>query len=300
MADDQPVIRALDMLTDDYPPLLRGRPPYWRPPVPTTPAKACLVPSWRWTHPDATDADAGDLVDLDVNGAWLSPVSGTELAHGPLQHTGERPFDHRLPGYWLIDRWDCWTDDRIVSPLGNQGRRHNTATWVTTPTLALLGELQLTHHWPWDVEVLDSWTSPDRCRLATWGQAMGQMRAEALADRDQDPAYYEAVKLGYTQAIQMMLGPKDGEPRKSKVIRPDWYHTLRASFAARTWRKAWNMLNAGVTIARMAAVDEVSIWAEDLDLFEYTVQAPKAGFALDNTGAALGAFKVKRGAKAAR
>jgi hypothetical protein len=288
---DGPIIRALDALIQDYPPKLRGRQPYWHP-TPPAMVKGARVPRWElWKRDGYDDIPADDLLHLDVNGAWMAPVSGTELAHGELEHTGPKSFD-KLPGYWLIDVHH-WSDPTIVSPLGT--RQHKSTEWFTTPTITQLLELQELGEWP-DFKIYDSWTCPDRCRLSGWAAWVRELRAEAQQDREDDPDYYDAVKLGFTQAITMFLPPAEGNTVKSKVLRPDWFHTLNAAQAANTWRKARWMSQRGIPIAAMHSVDEVTIWAEDYYALEDLIaRDPKAKMKLDQSGVQLGHFKIKSG-----
>jgi hypothetical protein len=292
MSDDAPELRLLDALTEDYPPVLRGRKPRWQPDKANSPAlwRDVRVPAWNWTREGYEELDPAELLHLDVNAAWMAPASGTELAHGPLEHTGPKPFD-KLPGYWLIDT-HRWPDSTIVSPLGNLAERRSTA-WLPMQTVAHLVELQELGEWP-DFRIHDSWTSPDRCRLVDWAKFVKEMREEALDQREEDPGYYEAVKLGYTKAIQMFLPPMPGKKIVSQVRRADWFHALNAAQAANTWRKARWISKHHIPLAAMSSVDEVTIWREDYDrLAELIRNHSKPRVRLDNTGYQLGAFKIK-------
>jgi hypothetical protein len=293
--------RALAMLENEYEPKLRRRSPYWRPrPAPCW--RDVLTPSWNWIHGDYHESLNMDLTVLDANGAFLSAASSATFAHGELTRTGALPSnnvaaDGKVPGYFRID-WHSWSDSRIVSPLGNIGDEGGKV-WVKHPTLELLTKLSTAGYWP-EVRIHDSFTCPDRVRFRSWATAVNNDRAAAL--RDIDTAYrlgtpqeqqdaddwYEAVKNGYSMAVQLMLGPAEGGTVKSAVKRPDWYHTIHAQHAASTWRKVWSCILAGYVPVMMGSVDEVVWDTEDFRNIE-----ADGLMKLDNSGIQLGAFKVK-------
>ncbi len=288
-----PEFRALDALTDTHPPLLRKRQPYWRPKTPTI-AKECRIPSWTWEREGM--GAISERIILDVNGAFMAPLSGTELAHGQLEQTGADVSTYKpAPGYYRIEAHG-WSDPRIVNPLGltpipPTPRHRIPLVWVAAPTVDLLHAISDAGFWP-GVTVHDSWTSPDRCRASAWATHVREERALALLAGDTDRQ--EAVKLGYSQAIQMMLGPKEGDPVKGSVIRPDWNHAIRAQHMANMWRKAWGCVLAGIPILGMQKRDEITLAEADFaDWLEFAMQ-PKSPVKWDDSGMQLGAFKIKR------
>jgi hypothetical protein len=222
--------RALDAMIRDYPPMLRCRTPYWRPEAPTV-ARECRIPAWNWERSGMEDVT--DRVILDANGAFMAPLSGTELAHRELVRTGTEAGTYKpSPGYYRIEA-HTWEDRRLCSPLGTApipptARRRTPLVWVAAPTIDLLHKLSLTGHWP-EITVHDSWTGrdDDRCRLKDWAAYISQERADALHRGDR--IRYQAIKDGYSIAIQMMLGPAEGKAAKAEIRRPDWYHAIRAS-----------------------------------------------------------------------
>jgi len=295
----KPTYRALAMLENEYAPLLRRRSPYWRPrPAPVS--RECHVPATNWTHPAWHEGLELDLTFLDANGAFVSAASSATFAHGALEHTGAMNGIPKMPGYYRIDSHG-WSDDRIVSPLGSVSDLP-AKIWVAHPTLELLGQLAESGYWP-EVMVHDSWTCPDSVRLREWATAVNNDRAAAI--RDVDVAYrlgteaeqaeadewYEAVKTGYSMAVQLMRGPADGGAVKSAVKRPDWYDTIHAQHAATTWRKVWRCILAGYVPVMMGSVDEV-VWLTE-DFVSLTTFQPAPLLKMDQTGIQLGAFKVK-------
>lgn len=287
--------RALDFLFDSYPPLLRGRSPFWHPDPPAI-YRQCRVPAWNWDRP-GMDAVTERTV-LDANGAFLAPLSGTELAHSSLVHTGADVSPYKpLPGYYRITAHP-FSDPRLFSPLGlapipPTPRHRVPLVWVAAPTVDLLHKISEAGQWP-GVEIHDSWTGKngDRCRLKDWAALIRDQRADALHASDAER--YEAVKQGYSVAVQMMLGPTEGNASKSKILRPDWYHAIRAQHAANMWRKAWSLVSEeGIPVLGMGNVDEIEIATADLPAFLEYADRPKAKVRFDPTGLQLGAFKVK-------
>lgn len=292
---DTPVYRALAMLENEYEPKLRRRSPYWRPKPPPCWRDAHL-PAWNWVHRDYHDGLGMDLTLLDSNGAFLSAASSAQFAHGELQHTGALSMFGKWPGYYRIDS-HAWSDPRIVSPLGSA--EVDGKIWVMHPTVEYLLQLQDAGYWP-EVRIHDSWTCADSVRFRDWATAVNNDRAAAL--RDVDTAYrlgseseqaeadewYEAVKLGYSQAVQLMRGPAEGGAVKSSVRRPDWHATIHAQHAATTHRKIWKCVLAGYVPVMMGSVDEV-VW----DTVDFEHLQADGLLKLDHSGIQLGAFKVK-------
>lgn len=297
---DRRTYRALDMLLDEHAPLLRRRSPYWAP----QPAKCWRdvhTPAWSWDHPSLEEAggpDALDLTYIDAVASYVSASSSASYAHGALEHTGAVHGEGRHPGYYLIDN-HIWQDQRIVSPLGmaELGDR----VWIAYPTLEILQRLARDGFWP-EVRIHDSWTCTDTCRFRSWATAVNNARIEALRDH-QDALisgteteqaetwdwYENGVKHGYAQAFQMMLGPGE-KGAKSKLRRPDWYHTTLAQASANTWRATWKCVVAGYQPVRMGSVDEVAWYTPD---FRIIAAPPNALLKMDNSGYQLGHFKVK-------
>jgi hypothetical protein len=276
--------RALDGLTEKYPPLLKGRKPFWRPKTPAIFEKV-RIPSWTWTANDIPPVGTR-VVTLDVNGAFLAPLSGTVLAHGVLEHTGRISGTPLLPGYYKI-RFHPWQfGDGLPSPLGMAPA--GETVWVTHYTFELLSQLTRDGLWP-ECDVLDSWTCEDKCRPSAWADWIRTERAAALLNKDR--ARYEAVKKGYSQAVQMMLTQPKQESRViSDVHRPDWHHAIRSAHFANTWRKARKALDAGCGPLVMGEVDEITVTEADFrKLFSGTPPVLK----LDSTGLILGAMKSK-------
>lgn len=280
--------RALAMLEGPYVPKLNGRAPYWRPPV----AKIDRVhtPAGSW----AAEVEAGTpLVDLDTNGAYLAAASSADFAHGGLAHTGPLQQSEGNPGYYLIDAHPWQLSPHIVSPLGPTELPDQV--WVAEPILTLLQQLAGDGYWP-QVTIHDSWTCHQSVRFRKWTDRISADRRAYLEALDADGTdefaadMYESVKLGYSQAVQLMRGPAEGDPVKSAVRRPDWYDTIHAQHWASRWRKAWNCHLAGHPAVYIGAVDELTF---TVDSFNHLMMSAKPPFRMDGTGIRLGAFKVK-------
>jgi hypothetical protein len=296
--------RALDMLMDDKGPLcplLYGGKPFWKPAAPPI-VDQVRIPDWGWEYPVPLDAGT-QLVSLDVSAAFLSAASSAQFAHGGLVDTGTRGEG---PGYYLVDAHH-WNDHRIVSPLGNtpmEGAR----VWVKYPTLHLLRGLAALEHAPWpDVIVYGSWTCPKRVdnlgrergttfRMRKWVEAIQKDRAAVMADIADDPCdeaarkRYDMIKDGYSIAIEMMAGAKEGKKIKANIRRPDWTHTIRAQHAASHWRRCYGAVLAGHGPISMGATDEVAFTMDD---FNALMKRASPVFRFDPTGVGLGTLKIK-------
>ena len=275
--------RALDMLTSSCVPMLAKRPPYWRPSM-AEPENRVWVPAWSWRAPIAIEDRPGQVTVLDSNANYLSAISTVEVAHGGLQHTGCIPFDPSLPGYWQMRRYP-WQDPRIMSPLGTGGGRSDMV-WLTTPTVQLLSQLAADGYWP-DVDVIDSWTSPTRCRLRRWSDRIRSDRAAAIGH--QNEPWLGQIKLGYSQAVTIMA---DGS--LDKVHRPDWARHIRAQAAASVWRRGWSLVLAGRPLIGAGRIDELVLDRPTAcQLWSRRAARPAPPIVLDHESYSLGTFKAK-------
>ena len=294
---DTPVYRALDLLLNEHAPVLRRRAPDWAPRPPAC-WREVHTPAWSWDHPAYTPDMEPSLTYIDAIASYVSASSSASFAHGALEHTGALPGEGTRPGYYLVDD-HTWQNDCIVSPLcmAELGAR----VWIAQPTLEVLQKLARTGYWP-QVVIHDSWTCADTCRMRAWATSVNNTRCAALRDlqdamisgseTEQAEAhdYYEnVIKLGYARAFQMMLGPgTDGA--KSKVRRPDWYHTVHAQAAANTWRATWKGIDAGRAPMRMGSIDEIAWLTSD---FHALTRPDDPRIKMDNSGFQMGAWKVK-------
>jgi hypothetical protein len=305
-ADDfnaQGVLKALDKLHQVHVPRRAKRAPLWvhkgtdRDPGPW---REVFEPDWNWQR---ADRRAHHRVLMDVNGAFLSPLSGTEVAHGALTHTGPlaAPLSGQLlPGYYRIaaSRWGREAD--IVSPLGT--RKVPPQVWVAHPTLGLLLDLVEEEVWP-EVEILDSWTCAERVRMSDWAAWLKGVRLDAFEQDEEEAAAAgvelrpgtgpraTAVKDGYSMAVTMMRDqPEKGKASKSQIFRPDWHYAIRTQHRANMWRKAWRLHKIGVPILYLGKIDGIEI--PERDLFALA-DMPTCPVKLDDTGRTLGAFKIR-------
>lgn len=295
--DAQPTYKAMDMLTGEHTPTLKGRPPFWRPKAPTVMGEVRL-PTWDWERPrfdDRPPVPDDELVSLDINAAFLSACSSGVFAHGALEHTGDASL--LRPGLYLIDAHP-WQEAEIVSPLGMQPL-DDDRIWVAHPTALLLDKLSRDGFWP-GLQIHDAWTSATSCRLRKWTDAVKQDRADVIRARAQTTpgsaarievdARYKAVKDGYSIAVQLMKGPAKGAKAKSEVRRPDWYATVHAQHAASMWRKAWSTVLAGHGPVAMGSVDELTYTADDLRELQFRAEPV---LKIDPMGITLGTLSVK-------
>jgi hypothetical protein len=308
--------RVLDLLEKGaYAPKIRKLPPLWCPEFRGDLAnvvRTAVAPTWSEWSGVLTLPFGTPMVSLDVSGAYIAAASSAWFAHGQLEHTGpgqarwRHPSGDPMPGYYLIDRHYWGYSGDLASPLGHAALRRDTATamrriWVTAPTLVLLEQLVELGHWP-DATVYDSWTGANRCRLngdrkrPGWTDIIRDYRAHFIATGD--TAAGEALKFGYSQAIEMLNTPPDprGTPReergkKNVAYRPDWYAAIHAQHHATLWRKMWHCVLAGSGPLSTGGVDEVVF--TDLQLVKW-LRHPKAPFSVDPSGTRLGTLKVKR------
>ncbi len=70
----------------------------------------------------------------DRGGSYMAGAASLEFSIGePVHHPDDRPFDKRLPGYWLIDVPENG-DWRLPNPLAPGGTKApDHPIWVTTP-----------------------------------------------------------------------------------------------------------------------------------------------------------------------
>ena len=288
--------RALALLEGDYAPKVQRRDPYWRPRMPKI-TRSVRTPMWSFESASKTDGTR-QLVDIDRNGSYVAAASSATFAHGALEPTGPMEIGDRPvpPGYYLIDT-HSWAGGGIPSPLGTADLP--ARIWAAHPTVGLLRDLSLEGYWP-AVEIHDSYTAAVPCRLRKWAERVRDDRAHALEcirgthpdtpERAAAEQTYQAIKDGYSIAVQMMFGKAEGaeQEHKARILRPDWYHTIHAQHAASVWRNAWACVLYGHHPARMGSVDEITFTAEDFD-------ALTLGDVLkiDQTGGKLGSWKSK-------
>lgn len=277
--DGRLILHALAALESEQAPLLRRRQPYWRPRPPAC-WEQVMMPRYDWAP-----RRHREVVWVDVNGSYLAPLSGTNLAHGQLTHTRDAPFTY-LPGYYLIEV-PVWEDTRMPHPLGTAqyGRR----VWVTAPVVSLLVDLW-EEGYVQEPAILDSWTCGEKCRPTAWAAWLRDHRAAALTAKDEET--YEAVKYGYSMAMEMMITGK-----QSKTHRPDWGHTIISQHAINSWRKGWKAAQLELGPVALGHRDELAFLPEDWEELKErarTYDDPKmVPLKIDESAYQLGAFKEK-------
>jgi hypothetical protein len=177
----------------------------------------------------------------DTSRMYLAAAQSCEaLSPWSLKHTGRIPFDGKRAGWWKVELGP-WNDDRIPAPAGPG---EDAVRWVTTPTLALLTELESRGELAYQTfEVIDSWTAPGRRILRPWAETLERayQDARALAEIQGDPfgkdqdadAVRAAVKGAYREALGLMNRPG------SAVYRPDWHYAVIAQARSNLWRRMW-------------------------------------------------------------
>lgn len=287
---------ALRLLEKAAPPLVYGRPPFWRAPVAVNPSKV-FVPSWNWSAGYRELPEGEQPVTIDCNGAFMAALGSVPIAHGELKNTGELdPWGIGpravLPGYYLVDAISWAFDATIVSPLGNTVKIPEGArVWIAAPTLVLLLEL-LDEGSIGAVTIHDSWTCARIANFREWNKRLkvarnGLLDNIAKADTDETiaaaKARYKAFKEGYGAAFSMML---TGE--KCQTRRPDWAHQVYAQHAATSWRKAWRF-SAGAPLLAMGNTDTMTVLEADLRKAVLSVKPP---IKMDPSGRNLGHYKI--------
>ena len=281
--ESAPGPRLLALLEGECLPTVHGRKAYRRPPaLPEHVLRGARTPAWNWTYrgPDR-ESMGDDLVHLDVNAAYLAAASSVRVARDELRHTGPWIRYDRHPGFYqlMIDQ-DAWQDTRFVSPLG-QGV-HRDVVWLAEPTVTLLQELVRADMWP-ALTIIDSYTSSEKVPLTKWTDRLRAMRVELIEAND--GAGYDAFKLAYSQAVQMLKGHKF-----CQIARPDWYHAIHAQHTANTWRKVWKCVDAGCGPVAAGATDRLTFTRE---AFMATQAASPTLIRLDQSKKTFGSFKVE-------
>lgn len=313
---DQQSARLADILEKNpaYAPIRHKQPPMWdltlvkpggMPAALRGIVQVAHVPTVNWGPKDVEqDVPEGmALREIDINGAYVAAATSGTFAHCALEHTGPMgvPAGAPAPGYYLVDAHK-WQAGAPGSPLG-PGRPRLTAegrVWISHPVYGHLRDLTLgakwgarPGHWP-GCEIYDSWTS-DPCRLNTWAENIRDQRAAAIVQGDKGRS--EALKIAYSQAVQMWSTPPDpkGTPwaekkKKNKAYRPDWFHALRSQHAMNIWRRAYQAVILGHPPIRIWDTDRITITEPNLLALLGLSQQP-APIRMDQTGITLGMFK---------
>lgn len=305
--------RLLDLFLTELHPKRQGLAPRWlgAKPAAGSPQKLYREPNLSWTLPESAPVALPSweqVIELDVNGAFLAPLSSTYLGFHDLSPTGPLPFVGASAGYWKIGPYE-WADWRIGSPLGKNASK--AGGWYPTPLVELLVKLERLDKGP-EVEILDSCLSVDpdgqlsHFKPTAWAERLGELRRPLVAalraaethgdqgDLRAALARYRDFKVSYSQAIQLLPGPKEGAKSKARVRRRDWYDTIRGAHKARTWFKAWSLAKAGMQPVAMDTTDTITIPLEyylNLQSLQRADRTPKGCPKIDPTGLQLGAMK---------
>lgn len=134
------------------------------------------------------------------------------------------------------------------------------------------------------------WAESIRDERAT---LMDELDAAGLPLTNETPAY-RAFKDAYSIAVQLWLGADGGEGEriaaKSRVLRPDWYHTLHAQHAASYWRRAFRAWEKGCGPHGMTSPDQLTYTAEN---WSDVTGGDRPIYPTDQTGRQPGKYKIK-------
>lgn len=288
-------------------PLVDWKAPFWLPSVGPQLREVfelAHVPVLDWSR--RLPADGTPMTSVDANAAYIAAASSAVFAHGALENFGafDLPAGAPIPpGYYLVDVYP-WSLGAPGSPLGAQ-EVDGSRVWVTHVTYGMLRDLVYGSHWTpgghWpDVTFYDSFVSQTKMRMTDWTDVIRDMRASCIDLGDR--AAYEAVKLGYSQAIQMWgiaPDPKGTAPKDRKkhnlAWRPDWVHTIHSQHAFNMFRRAYQATVAGrppyIVGGPGHLTDGMAFQTSDLTAI---LAATKSPFRLDATTKSLGTFKVSR------
>lgn len=275
--------RLLALLEGDCLPTLRGRSLLKRgPELPGALLRAVRVPTWNWRYRAADWRDRWDAetVLLDANAAYLSSAASCRVSLNGLTHTGPLTEYNRYPGYYQLGvDPGAWQDMRLMSPLGQAV--HRDMVWLAEPTVTLLSELARVGDWP-EFEIHDSWTDTAKVPLTRWTDELRDMRAVLIESGDR--AGYDAFKIAYSQAIQMLRGDD-----KTIMRRADMNDAVRAQHNANIWRKAWNCVKAGHGPLASGRVDALTFRKDDVMALSSLMPPP---IRLDQQDLTFGTFKI--------
>lgn len=306
----------LEELRDNYAPKRRHdkkmMAPYWAPPLPQV-TDLVRTSAWTWQLPKVPSN--GRHATLDRTAAFLSSAASVDVAWGALIHTPDEAVYRGIPGFYKV-RIEPWYETHVPHPLGGavpltiaQGTGE---VWVPHTRVQLLQRLAGQGRYP-DGFIVDSYTAwrdddgkPAVVRLNKWAEHVQKVRTAVLAQHGRDTGHYDAVKVNFSQAIELMSGswtPGQGRQFKPnvRVRRPDWAFAIEDLSATTLWGWADDIHQVVTDLGRpelgavaMQSIDEIVIPFETLDLITTT---PRAGgrkpMVIDPDGVALGTFKVK-------
>jgi hypothetical protein len=256
-----------------------------------------------YTH--QRDDYRGPVTVFDRNGAWVGSAGSALVAHGALEHTGEcdPAATMTAPGYYLMTAYP-WTEPGMPSPLGST--EPGTQVWIPAPTAGLLAELANAGRWP-DATASDSWTGTP-ITLAAWGRLIRELRRYALERHGYDSGAYQAAKDAISMSLAMWTGELADDSarpvrvwKKCKTERIDWRHQIITNSAAFTWRamdRCRQMAGGNPDLAPIGLRNKDELLIPDNGAAELVTTTPYPGgnrppVRVDNTGVALGTFKVK-------
>jgi hypothetical protein len=262
--------------------------------APTLPAPGndrSLEPAFLWHRP-LTDAEqaAGHMHLFDLNGQYLAAWQSVELGLGEPEHLAgpvdvagwvkQRPSGRRLvapPGLWRLKELPAEPLDPAVPNPWSNGR--GQATWVTTPTLARVFEVDEDL-----VDVAEAWCWPDQTRyLRPVGERLRDARMALIDDTSPSAQLaLAAVKDLYRRGTGRLA--MEDRSRTSGWPRPDWRLAIIALARVNLHRTITSKLAA----APFAVLVDGLCFASDVS--DPTVFADKIGLPV---GPRLGQFSYE-------
>lgn len=236
----------------------KGSTPRWVPDWERiAPAAATTEKRYEWKAP--TPGTLPYVHQFDANLQYLGAMNVSEVALDELGHTGLRRFDPKAAGYWKITI-PAWNDDRLPHPCNSAA---GTRTWVTTPTMRLLAELQSAGRIEMP-SVEDSWTTLRTARIFRgWAERIsGALKVVTDPEAEPVEADRDALKLTlkrtYSETWGLFYRPGGW------IHRPDWHHAVTAQARCNMFRKILAAADAGRFPERIHA-DAVSYGSDVAD-----------------------------------
>lgn len=186
----------------------------------------------NWTRKPTDDEQRFAYVHAyDRGGSYAAGIAGLELGIGePEHHDQGRPFDKKLPGYWLVNLPEQ-ADWRLPDPFDPRGiLTPGEPTWVTTPTMDLAESLG------YAPDILEAYTWTEHSRILNpWYERIRDARMTLDTDDPDSQAARELLKTVYTRSIGMMASHEYMKNRPGYA--PDRQHMIIAKARANILRR---------------------------------------------------------------
>lgn len=224
--------------------------------------------------PRKTELDWGWVHGFDLRAARLASMGVSEVAYGPLRHSGAQAFDRSLAGYWAIRAADVrWA--KHAPPIFDMPSVRGGLIWPTTPVMDWLMTRGI------NPDPVDSWTAPGRRLFRPLAERWDRVRKDGEVH---GPWWtVEAVKSTYREGAGLFASPG------GSIYRPDWYHTLMD-------RQRVTVLGHMYRIHAFHKIWPVAVHTDCLYYASPEASPVKAAEALGiRIGLGLGQFRIKDG-----